>query len=221
MGERVRIGLREIRALGLNSEIWDTEATGFGARRQTSDTIAYFVMYWTNDGRRRRVTIGRHGKYTPDTARSEARRIIGAVAGGADPAAKKTEARHASTVAELCDDYLADAETGRLLTKRRVAKKASTLATDRGRIEQHIKPLLGKVAVGAVTREKIEAFMHSVAEGKTAKREKSGKVHGLTLVTGGKGTASRTVGAARRNLHLCRPEAFTLRQPRPGRHSLC
>jgi hypothetical protein len=49
-------------------------------------------------------------------------------------------------VTELCDLYLADAEAGRLLTQRKASKKPSTLATDRGRIERHIKLLLGRLA---------------------------------------------------------------------------
>jgi integrase len=96
-------------------------------------------------------------------------------------------------VAELCDDYLDDAEAGRLLTRRRTAKKPSTLATDRGRIERHIKPLLGRMAVAAVEREDVERFMHAVAEGETAARIKTGR-HGLSRVSGGQGTATRTVG---------------------------
>src|SRR5205823_7392118 len=82
---------------------------------------------------------------------------------------------------------------GRLLTRRRGAKKPSTLMTDRGRIARHIKPLLGRMAVAAVTREDIERFMHGVAEGKTAGRIKTGRF-GLARVKGGRGTATRTVG---------------------------
>jgi integrase len=66
--------------------------------------------------------------------------------------------------------------------------------TDRGRIERHIKPLLGRHKVAAVTREDVEAFMHDVAAGKTAGKIKTGKNRGLAHVRGGKGTASRTVG---------------------------
>ena len=120
--------------------------------------------------------------------------LLGIVSQGGDPGQDKQEKRNAATVAELCDNYLYDAEAGRLLTRRRVAKKASTLYTDKGRIERHIKPLLGRLAVAAVTREDIERFMHAVAEGKTAMREKSQRKHGLTMVKGGRGTASRTVG---------------------------
>ena len=79
------------------------------------------------------------------------------------------------------------------MTRRRAAKKASTLATDRGRIERHIKPLLGRHSVASVTREDIETFMHDVAAGKTAGKTKT-KPRGLAHVRGGKGTASRTVG---------------------------
>src|SRR5260370_292231 len=84
-------------------------------------------------------------------------------------------------------------DAGRLLTRRKVAKKSSTLATDRGRIARHIKPQLGSMAVAAVAREDIEGFMHAVAEGKTAARIKT-KKRGLARVRGGRGTASRTVG---------------------------
>jgi integrase len=90
--------------------------------------------------------------------------------------------------------YLADAEAGRILTRRKAAKKASTLVTDRGRIERHIKPLMGTMRVPAVTRPDIEAFMHDVAQGKTAGRSKTKKRRGLAHVRGGKGTAARTVG---------------------------
>ncbi len=66
--------------------------------------------------------------------------------------------------------------------------------TDKGRIEKHIKPLLGPMKVAAVTREDVEDFMHKVARGKTAGRARTGKTRGLSNVRGGTGTASRTVG---------------------------
>lgn len=192
-GERKRIGLREVRALGPGEIGWDAAVAGFGARRQTGPAITYFVKYRTTDGRQRWQVIGRHGVLTPDEARDKAKAILGDVVDGADPAADKMAARKAMTVAELCDLYLADAEAGRLLTRRRSAKKASTLLTDRGRIMRHIKPWLGRLAAAAVERADIERFMHAVAEGKTAGRIKTGR-YGLARVNGGKGTATRTVG---------------------------
>src|SRR6266478_5231350 len=194
MADRKRIGLREVRALRPGSEVWDSAMLGFGARRQVGEAVSYVLMYRTREGRQRRFTIGRHGTpWTPDTAREEARRLLGEIVRGGDPAAAKREAREAMTIAELCDAYLADAEAGRLLTRRGQSKKASTLTIDRGRIERHFKPLLGRHAVAAVKRADIERFMHAVAEGKSAARVKT-KRRGLARVRGGRGTATRAVG---------------------------
>ncbi len=147
--------LTMLRAMEPNSIAWDEgkgSVTGFGARRQKGPAIAYVIKYRTGDGRQRWQTIGRHGApWTPDLAREEAKKILGEVARGQDPAARKQEGRRASTLAELCDDYIEAAEAGRLLTRRRIPKKASTLAIDKGRIERHIKPLLGSLKVASVT----------------------------------------------------------------------
>ena len=189
-----RIGKREIAALQPGQTIWDRDISGFGVRRQI-DAVSYVLIYRTTEGRQRWHTIGRHGSpWTPDTARKEAIRLLGSVAGGLDPAALKRAKRSAQSVAELCDLYLADAEAGRILTRRKSAKKASTLLTDKGRVERHIKPLMGTMRVPAVMRADVEAFMHDVAEGKTAGRSKTKRLRGLANVRGGKGTAARTVG---------------------------
>src|SRR5829696_4288245 len=116
--ERTRIGLREVRKLGPGEIVWDTAVVGFGARRQKSSTVSYFVKYRTKSGRQRWQVIGRHGSpWTPEMARDRARAILGEVVDGADPAAEKRVAREAKTVAELCDLYLADAQAGRVLTR--------------------------------------------------------------------------------------------------------
>jgi integrase len=195
MAVRNRIGLRQVRALKPGQTIWDASLPGFGARRQNSEAVAYVLYYRTTEGRQRWYTIGRHGApWTPESARSEAKRLLGDVAHKFDPAAEKRAKRNAKTVSELCDLYLSDAESGRLVTRRRSPKKASTLVTDRGRIERHIKPLLGRRTVAAITREDIEAFMHDIAAGKTAGKTKTTKKRGLANVRGGRGTASRTIG---------------------------
>jgi integrase len=194
MAVRSRIGLRQVRSMKPGETIWDASLTGFGARRQKSDSVVYVLFYRTAEGRQRWFTIGKHGApWTPETAREEARRLLGDVAHQRDPAAEKRAARNAQTVAELCDLYLADAEAGRLVTRRRTQKKASTLAIDKGRVARHIKPLLGRLRVAAVTREDVEGFMHDVAQGKTATNTKT-KPRGLARVRGGKGAANRAVG---------------------------
>jgi len=195
MADRKRIGLSEVRSLKLGGIVWDTAVPGFGARRQRAAAIAYFLKYRTREGRQRWHTIGRHGApWTPDVARQEARRILGEIVQGGDPAAEKHAARKALTVAELCDMYLADAEAGRVLTRNRTAKKASTLSIDKGRIARHIKPVLGALAVASVTRDDVDRFMHDVAEGRTAVHVKTARKRGLARVTGGQTAATRSVG---------------------------
>ena len=84
----------------------------------------------------RKMTIGSPQRnLTLDAARKKAKAILGAVANGADPAVDRAKARQDVTVAHLCDLYLREGCA---------TKKQSTLATDRGRIERHIKPLLGR-----------------------------------------------------------------------------
>jgi integrase len=111
--------------------------------------------------------------------------------------------------------------------RRQSTKKASTLDGDRGRIERHIKPLLGVLKVAAVTPEDVERFRDAVSEGVTAARIKTGK-HGLARVTGGRGPAARATGmlgalfsfAVRRRLRLDNPVRGVARhayQPRRRR----
>jgi integrase len=190
------ITIKSIVAIPPSKTLWDEgkgAVAGFGARRQKGDAVAYVLKYRTSTGRQRWHTIGRHGApWTPDLARAEARRVLVEVTKGADPAEAKLQGRKAKTVGELCDDYLEASEAGRVLTRRRLQKKASTLATDRGRVKRHIKPLLGNLKVAAVSRLDIERFNNQVSEGATAARVKTGK-HGLARVTGGRGTATRTL----------------------------
>ena len=102
MATRQRVGLREVRNLQPNQIVWDTAVPGFGARRQHSDAVSYVLFYRNREGRQRWFTIGRHGApWTPDTAREEAKRLLGEVAHNADPAAEKRSKRNARTVAEL------------------------------------------------------------------------------------------------------------------------
>jgi integrase len=191
------ITLRTIADLAQNSIAWDRgrgAVSGFGARRQRGDAVSYIIKYRTVDGRQRWATIGRHGApWTPDLARAEAKRLLGAVVKGDDPAGAKQEARRSATIADLCDLYFEAVRSGRVLTRRKTAKKLSTVDGDRGRIERHIKPLLGALKVATVTRDDIERFRDDVSEGATAAAIKTGK-HGLARVSGGRGTATRAMG---------------------------
>jgi integrase len=194
--DRKRLGIVELKALGPNKVIWDKSVIGFGARRQHGEAVNFVVIYRTADGRQRWQTIGRWGApWTPDDARAEAKRILGSVASGADPAADKHARRHAETVGDLLDMYLRDAEAGSLLIRGGRTKKPGTLEADKGRIENHIRPLLGKLPLAAVKRADVDDMMHKIAKRETVRPAvKTGKARGKRVVRGGKGVATRTVG---------------------------
>lgn len=175
--------------------VWCSELKGFGFYVQPSGSKTYFVDYRV-DGQRRRMTIGKHGVLTTEQARKLAIETMGGVVlQKADPLLERKTRRASLTVAQLCDQYMQAAGKGLILGRRKSRpKKASTLEIDRGRIERHIKPLLGNKLVIDLTRADITKFVRDVAAGKTARKDRSGKNGARVEVKGGLGTAARTTG---------------------------
>lgn len=192
-----RITKRVVDSLKPGDWVTDTDIPGFAARCLDSGRKIYLIRYRIGRGKNARrpwFTLGTHGApLTPVQARKEAIRVLGRVHDGADPVAEREEDSRAQIVAQLCDDYLVAAEKGRILTRRGAPKKASTLATDRGRIARHIKPLLGHLKVRDVSRKDVTRFRDAVREGKTVVDVKT-KPRGRAMVKGGAGTATRTLG---------------------------
>ena len=178
-----KITLKAIEPLKEGQILWDTELRGFGVRAR--GTGLYYVLKTRVNGRQRWFTIGKHGApWTPETARRKVLGLLGEIADGDDPAEVREDLKRRVSMADLCDIYLREGCS---------EKKPSTLATDRGRIERHIKPLLGQKDARTLKRRDIEQFMRDVADGKTAADVKTGP-YGRAIVQGGKGTATRTVG---------------------------
>lgn len=170
--------------------VWDRELRGFGVQVMPSGLKSFVIQYRTPEGRNRRAVIGRYGLMTVEVARKLAHEKLVAVSKGVDPVAEEARAAGLLTVAEVCDWYLAEAEVGRILGRRRRPIKPSTLAMDRSRIEAHIKPLLGRRQVGSLKLGDIEGAQADIATGKTSK-PRAGSRGGAT--TGGEGVAARTM----------------------------
>lgn len=164
---------------------WCGALTGFGCRVRPSGKRTFIAQYRVGGSSSPvcKFTIGTHGTMTVEEARVEAKRILSNAQRGVDEATDKAKRRAELTVAQLCDEYLAEG-CGH--------KKPSTLATDRGSIARHVKPLLGSKRISEVTKGDIQRFVADVTKGKTAVDEKT-KKHGRARVTGGQGAANRTV----------------------------
>jgi len=174
---------------------WDGEVRGFGVRVKPSGVKTYFIQYRNTDGRTRRMVIGKHGILTTEEARDLARQRLAEVLKGEDPSAKRRAARSGMTVSDICDWYLTEARAGRLLGRNRRPIKPSTLDGDEGRINVHIKPLLGAQPVRGILLADVEKLQAKIAGGRFAGSSKRRDRGGQTK--GGGGVASRTVSTLR------------------------
>jgi integrase len=141
--------------------LWDSEIKGFGVRLRPNGRKTYIVEYRPGGGGRRapkrRYTIGPHGSpWTPDTARAEARRILGLVAANRDPLAERSERRRrdANTVAEIAADFI---------EKYARRRQKSWRETKRVFLSD-MNPAFGNKAIENVTRQDVVRLLDRVAE---------------------------------------------------------
>ncbi len=142
---------------GAERMLWDKDLAGFGVRVQKGGTKVYVVKYRAGSGRSarlRKFTIGRHGSpWTADRARGEAKRLLGLVAGGKDPAADKSASKTAPTVDDLAKRFLAEHAEAK--------RKASTAKEYRRLLENVALPSLGKKRVADVTGQDLAKLHHA------------------------------------------------------------
>ncbi|WP_081421698.1 site-specific integrase [Tardiphaga robiniae] len=154
--QKFRISKKSIDALQptlAEYTVWDSELPGFGVRVRPSGAMSYILCYRAGRGRRsptRRLTLGSVGAILPDEARQLARKRLGSVAHGSDPAAEERAARTAITVSELGQVFLA-----RHVSIRR---KRQTLESYRHIIDAYIVPAFGNIAAKDLTRSEAQSL---------------------------------------------------------------
>jgi integrase len=162
------ITIKSVQAIGPGETLWDNAVRGFGVRRQLRDPT--YVLKYRHQGRQRFVTIGPHGSpWTPETARREARRLLGLVAAGRDPRTER--AKDKTSVRAVAEEYLAYAkrrqktrsflETQRhLLTNWSALREASALTLTRREVVGHLAAI--EAAKGAVTAARARAALSAM-----------------------------------------------------------
>lgn len=88
------------------TDYMDEGLPNFGVRAHHSGKKVFFVRYTGDDGKRRRMKIGHYPAISLADARDRGKEIIGRIAGGEDPQAKKQAERRAETFGDLAADYL-------------------------------------------------------------------------------------------------------------------
>lgn len=132
-----RITLAAVASLPMGETVHDTDLTGFTVRRQGK--AAVYSVRGSLKGQKLRLTIGKHGAFTPHSARKEAQRLLGLMAGGTDPRASKTTP-------------IAMQSAGEAFLNHIHAKRATGTAREyEGHLRQHLFPALGRKALDSIT----------------------------------------------------------------------
>lgn len=122
---------------------WDNALSGFGVVALPSGKKSYVVQYRQN-GRSRRITIGQHGRITPDQARSRAKTILGNAETGADLVAQRRAARGIRTFEELAKEFM----SVHVLAKRKPKSYKSYASL----LNHHILPSIGKKPLTEISK---------------------------------------------------------------------
>ena len=155
-----RLTKRAIDALVPDSDrdffVWDADPKGFGVRVFPAGRKVFVLKYRPRGSlATRRLKLGVYGSVTVDQARRLARRYLGAVSEGADPAREQHGERHAVTVATLGASYLDDV---------RVRRKPGTAGEYTRLWDKHVVPALGRHAVAKVTTAEIARLHRALHE---------------------------------------------------------
>jgi integrase len=139
-----------------DSYLWDRELPGFGLKVTPTGRKVYLVQYRLGGrkGRTRRFTIGQHGEVTPAFARAEAKRLLGEIAAGRDPAAERDKAKADRSLAVALEQFMAEHVKPKL--------KTSTASEYERTVRLCIVPRLGRRPIGELTRQDIAKLHHGL-----------------------------------------------------------
>jgi integrase len=146
------------KARSADSYLWDEELAGFGLKVTPAARKVYLVQYRLGGrkGRTRRVTIGQHGELTPTAARSEAKRLLGEIAAGRDPASERDKAKADKSLDVVLDQFMAEHVKPKL--------KPATVEEYQRLVRLYVKPRFKNRAIGELKRPDIARLHHELSD---------------------------------------------------------
>jgi integrase len=158
MSQRVKITKRMVDGIAppVSGEVnlWDSEVPGFSLRVRATGSKVYVAEYRNQAQRKRRVTLGPHGRLTVEQARDLARQVLAAAAQGRDPAEDRQESRSAPALEDLASRYVEQHATPK--------KKSSSVEADKRLLRLYILPALGRRKVAEIGLKDIADLHHAM-----------------------------------------------------------
>ena len=134
---------------------WDSELKGFGLIVLPSGRQTYCIEYRNLVRVKKRLKLGVHGQITTEEARELAKKRLGQVAHGEDPA---TDKRHMNTLVnmeDLAQNYL---------ERHGYKKRPKSVYEDEKLLNNVILPALGRLKVAYVIRRDVESLHKSMQD---------------------------------------------------------
>ena len=152
---------------GQRLELWDERVPGLCLRVTDRGAKTWVLRYRAADGRQPRFTLGRMPTMGLRDARDAAMDVIREVGKGADPATDRKKARATApstlrTFDDLADLYEAQCASGEWRPKGK-KKRPSTLAEEKGVLRRYVRPAIGKLPYGQVTRAEVKRFLKAMS----------------------------------------------------------
>jgi integrase len=139
--------------------LWDTDCKGFGVKRTPAGKAVFLLQYRLHGGRAgktKRYTIGPMGTWTPDSARTEAERLMRLVAQGIDPMdALKEQRRIESTLSFTA--YVETFTEGYLKTEW-----GDSWPQAKRQLEMHVVPFLGDTPLPDIGPDRINPILDAL-----------------------------------------------------------
>jgi integrase len=135
------------------AEFWDRSLPSFGIRVTSAGVRSFFILYWTRDGRRRRLTLGGYPVLSLAEARELAREKLRLISQGVDPQEPVPEDPR-PTFADLAAEYM----------ERHARVKKRSWRDDQRRLELDLLPQWGQRPACEITRRDVIAVLDRVAD---------------------------------------------------------